>query len=219
MHILRTLISWGWCPILITALALVGFILEWEVWALTPALVVILIIGLVVAVVRAKEKELELSSQRLKQLAAYFNHRFTGNSSLSIFAIIDGLFNIDRPELWEWARACDTAQRIFDTWCSSFMARVESDLRTRRFDVYIRTYLNELWLINDHYSEFIEQFYEVMRKVELTPEITAQYHRFVMEYNAFVQDFRDTISELKKVARTKIEPPSVKLAKEPSAAE
>jgi len=91
---------------------------------------------------------------------------------------------------------------------------VESDIRARRFDVYWRTYLNELWLINNHYYEFVEQFYEVAEKIELSREIIDQYNRFTVEYNAFVQNFRDSISELKKFARTEIEPPSVKLAKE-----
>ncbi len=217
MYILRTIINWGWCPILITAVAVVGFIREWEVWAVAPILIIILVIGLVVAVIGARERQLELSSQRLRQLAGYFNRRFMASSSLSIFAIIDSLFNIDNPKLWDWARACDISQRIFNTWCSSFISRVESDIRTRRFDVYLRTYLNELWLVNSHYFEFIEQFYEVAVKVEIPHETIDQYNRFVMEYNAFVQDFRDNISELKKVAKTEIEPPSVKLARELSA--
>ena len=211
---LRTIVSWGWCPILITVLAVVGYIFEWDIWAITPVLIVVLVIGLVTAVVRAREKGLELSSQRLKQLAGYFNRRFTGNSSLSIFAIIDSLFNIENPELWDWARACDMAQRIFNTWCDSFIDRVESDIRTRRFNIYLRTYLTELWLVNTHYYEFIEQFYEIAQKVEIPRETIAQYNRFVVEYNAFAQDFRDNISELKKVAKTEIEPPSVKFAKE-----
>ena len=106
------------------------------------------------------------------------------------------------------------AQRIFDTWCSSFVSRVESDIGTKRFDVYLRTYLNELWLVNTHYYEFIEQFYEIAEKVEIPREAIDQYNRFVMEYNAFVQDFRDNISELRKIAKTEIEPPSVKFARE-----
>jgi hypothetical protein len=211
---LRTIVSWGWCPILITALAVVGCIFKWEIWVVAPALIVILVIGLVTAVVKAREKQLELSSQRLKQLAGYFNRRFTGTSSLSIFAIIDTLYNIDNPELWDWARACDMAQRIFNTWCDSFVDRVESDIRTRRFNIYLRTYLTELWLVNTHYYEFIEQFYEVAQKVEIPQETINQYNRLVMEYNAFAQDFRDNISKLKKVAKTEIEPPSVKFAKE-----
>jgi hypothetical protein len=35
-----------------------------------------------------------------------------------------------------------------------------------------------------------------------------------MEYNTFVQNFRENIAELRKAARTEIEPPSVKLANE-----
>jgi len=196
------------------ALAIIGLIYEWSIWALAPALVITLVIGLVVAAIGVREKELERLSLRLRQLAGYFNRRFMGDSSLSIFVIIDSLFNIDDPKLWDWARACDMSQRIFNTWCSSFAGRVESDIRVRRFDVYLRTYLNELWQMNDHYYEFIEQFYEIAAKVEIPQEAIDQYRRFVVEYNAFVQDFRDNISELRKVARTGIEPPSVKFAKE-----
>ena len=213
MYVLKTIVNWGWSPILITALAVVGFIYEWPIGVVAPVLIIILVIGLVVAVIGAREKELELSSQRLRQLAGYFNRRFMGSSSLSIFAIIESLFKVDEPKLWDWARACDMAQRIFDTWCSSFISRVESDIRTRKFNVYLRTYLNELWLLNSHYFEFIEQFYELAEKVEIPRETIDQYNRFVMEYNAFAQDFRDNISELRKVAKTEIEPPSVKFAK------
>jgi len=214
MHVLRAVINRGWCPILIVALAVIGVIFEWEIWIVAPVLGVILVIGLVMAVRGARERELELSFLRLRQLAGYFTRRFMGNSSLSIFAIIDSLFNIDNPKLWDWARACDVSQRIFNSWCNSFISRVESDIGTRRFDVYLRTYLNELWLVNSHYCELVEQFYEVAEKVEIPQETIDHYNRFVMEYNAFVQDFRDSISELKKVAETAIEPPSVKFAKE-----
>ena len=218
MHTLKIIVSWGWSPILITALAVVGFIYVWEIWTVAPILGIILVIGLVVAVVGAKGKKLELSSQRLRQLAGYFTRRFTGSSSLSIFAIINSLFKIDNPELWNWARACDMSQRIFDTWCDSFIDRIESDVRSRSFGPYLRTYLNELWLVNNHYHEFVEQFYEIADKVEVPQETVDQYNRFVVEYNAFVQDFRDNISELRKVAKTEIEPPSVKFAKELSVA-
>ncbi|MFC2059991.1 hypothetical protein ACFLTZ_02705 [Chloroflexota bacterium] len=211
---MKALINWGWCPISITALAVVGYILEWPTEVVAPVLVVILIIGLAVVITRSREKELELSSQRLRQLAGYFNRRFMGNSSLSIFTIIDSLFNMDNPKLWEWARSCDMAQRIFGTWCDSFLGRVESDIKTRQFHVYLRTYLNELWLITTHYHEFIEQFYEVAEKVEIPMESIDQYNRLVVEYNTFIQSFRDNISGLKKIARTEIEPPSIKLARE-----
>jgi len=212
--ILKTIVSWGWSPILITALAVVGYIYEWSIEVLAPVLIIILVIGLVMAVTGAREKELEHLSRKIRQLAGYFNRRFMGNSSLSIFAIIDSLFSVDNPKLWDWARACDMSQRVFNTWCSSFIGRVESDTRTRSFYIYLLTYLNELWLISNHYHEFVEQFYEVAEKVELPQETIDQYNRFVVEYNAFVQNFRDSISELKKFARTEIEPPSVKFAQE-----
>ncbi len=214
MYILRTVIRWGWSPTLITALAVIGYIYEWPTAALATGLVVILLIGLAMIATDAREKELERSSLRLKELAGYFSRRFAGTSSLSIFAIINSLFSVDNPKLWDWARACDIAQRIFNTWCDSFISRVESDIKTRRFTVYLHTYLTELWLINNHYHEFTEQFYEIATKVEMPRETVDQYNRFVVEYNAFAQHFRDAISELRRVARTEIEAPSVKLAKE-----
>jgi len=214
MHVLRAVISRGWCPILITALAVVGFIFEWEIWIVAPVLGVILVIGLVMVVRDVRERELKLSFLRLWHLAGYFTRRFMGNSSLSIFAIIDSLFNIDSPKLWDWARACDISQRVFNSWCNSFISRVESDSGNGRFDVSLPIYLNELWLANSHYYEFVEQFYELAEKFEIPQETIDHYNRFVMEYNAFVQDFRDNISELKRVALTAIEPPGVKFAKE-----
>ena len=211
---LKNLAKWGWYPALITALAVIGLIRQWPIEAVVPALIVILAIGLVVAVIGAREKQLELSSLRLRQLADYFYRRFMGNSSLSIFAIINSLFNIDNPKLWDWARACDMSQRVFNTWCSSFVGRMESDIQTRKFAAYLCTYLNELWSINDHYYEFVQQFYEIAENIEIPRETADQYNKFVAEYNAFAQDFRDTISELRKVAKTGIDPPSVKFAKE-----
>jgi len=214
MYAVRTLVNRGWYPALITALAVVGYIFEWPIKAIVPALVIILGIGLVVTVIRARERQLELSSVRLRQLAEYFNRRFMGESSLSIFVIIDTLFNIDNPKLWDWARACDMSQRIFNSWCHSFINRMESDIGIRRLTDYLYTYLNELWLITSHYYDFVQQFYEVAEKVEIPPETLDQYNKFVMEYNAFAQNFRENITELKIIARTGIEPPSVKLARE-----
>jgi len=214
MYILRTIVYWGWSPIIITALAVTGFVYQWPVWVIAPVLIVIMVVGLGVGIVNAREKKLELSSQRLRQLAGFFARRFTGKSSLSIFAIIDSLFSMDNPEVWNWARACEMSQRVFNTWCDSFIDRIESDLRTKNFHLYLRTYLNELWLINNHHFEFIEQFYEVAGRFEIPRESVDQYNRFVVEYNAFAQDFQDNIAELGKVARTEIEPPSVKLARE-----
>lgn len=214
MHVLKTLANWGWCPALITALAVAGYNYEWPIEVVVPTLIVILGIGSVVAVIRAREKELELSSLKLRQLAEYFNHRFMGDSSLSIFAIIDSLFSLDNPKLWDWARACDVSRRIFNSWCNSFISRVEGDIGIIRSADYLYTYLNELWLIVSRYYDFVEQFYEVAEKIEIPRETIDQYNKFVTEYNAFAQDFRDSIGELRKVARTGIEPPSVKLAGE-----
>ena len=214
MYVLRAIVNRGWCPILITALAIIAVIYEWPITVVAPIAGIILVVGLVVTAIGAREKELAHASLRLKELAGYFNRRFMGSSSLSIFAIIDGLYNIEDPRLWTWVQACDLSQRIFNTWCSSFVSRLESDIRTRKFGVYIRTYLNELWLINSHYFELIEQFGEVAQKVEIPQQAKEQYNRFVTEYNSFAQDFRDNIGELRKIAHTEIEPPSVKFAKE-----
>ncbi len=214
MYLLRTIVNWGWCPISITVLAVIFSIYQLPVWVLAPVLLIILAIGLATAVIGVKETELELASQKLRQLAGYFNRRFMGSSSLSIFAVINSLFNVDEPKLWDWARACDISQRIFNTWCNSFIGRVESDIRARSFSAYLRTYLNEMWLVNNHYYEFIEQFYEVAAKVEVPQETIDQYNKLVGEYNTFVQDFKDNITELKKVARTEIDPASVESAQE-----
>ena len=214
MYTLKTLVNRGWYPTLITALALVGYFFGWPIEAIAPALIVILGIGLLVTAIKARERQLEASSIRLRQLAEYFNRRFMGDSSLSIFVTIDTLFTTDNPKLWDWARACDMSQRIFNSWCNSFISRMESDIGIRRFADYLYTYLNELWLITSRYFDFVEQFYEVAEKLEIPPETIDQYNKFVMEYNAFAQNFRDNITELRNIARTEIEPPSVKLARE-----
>jgi hypothetical protein len=211
---LRKLFSWGWSPFLITVLAVVGAIFEWPVEVLGPVLVVILVIGLVMAATAAREKRLERLALRLNELGGHFNRRFMGDSSLSIFVVIRTLLTSDNARVWAWARECEVAQRVFNTWASSFATRLESDIRGRRFSAYLRTSLNELWLLNTHYYEFIEQFSEVAEKIELPPETVDLYNRFAVEYNAFIQDFRDSIAELREFARTEIEPPSVNFAKE-----
>jgi hypothetical protein len=218
MNVSRNMASWLWWPVVITVVALVGSVYKWPIEALAPVLVAVLVSGLVTAVTGTRRQRLELSLSRLRQMAGYFNRRFMGESSLSIFAIIDTLFTLDNPKLWDWARACDMAKRLFNTWCDSFINRIESDVRSGRPQTYLYTYLNELWLVNNHYYEFIEQFYEVAGTVEIPKETKDQYNRLVMEYNAFAQDFRDTISELKKITRTEIEPPSVRFAQELAAA-
>ncbi len=214
MYIFKTIVKWGWSPLLIAILALLGYAYEWPIWILAILLGVILIVGLILVVTGAGEKKVEQASLKLRQLAGYFNRRFMGDSSLSIFVVIRSLFNIDNVKVWAWARECEVALRIFNTWSSSYVARLESDIRTGRFDINIRSYLNELWLMTNHYHEFIEQFYEVAENVELPRETIDLYNRLVVEYNAFAQDFRDNIGELRKFAITEVEPPSVKFARE-----
>jgi len=214
MKVLKAVVYQGWALIIITAVAIIGYVYEWPIGLLVTILCVVLVIGLVTAVVGAREKELEKSSHKLRQLAGYFCRRFMGDSSLSIFAIIDSLFKTDDPKLWDWARACDMAQRVLNTWCSSFTSRLEVDTRTGRFTIYLRSYLNELWLMTNLYHEFVEQFHEIAQKLALPPETLEQYRKFVVEYNSFAEQFRDSIGELKKVARTEVEPPSVKMAHE-----
>jgi len=210
----RKIFSWGWSPFLITVLAVVGVAFEWPVEVLGPVLVVILIIGLVMVATAAREKRLEQLALRLSEHGGHFHRRFMGDSSLSIFVVIRTLLTTDNARVWAWARECEVAQRIFNTWSSSFATRLESDIRGRRFKTYLRTSLNELWLLTTHYYEFVEQFAEVAGKTELPPETMDLYNRFAVEYNAFVQDFRDSIAELREFARTEIEPPSVNFAKE-----
>ena len=214
MYTLKIIINRGWYPALITVLAVLGILYKWPVEWVAPALIFILALGLVVTVIRARERQLERAVFRLRQLAEYFHRRFMGDSTLSIFVIIDSLFNIDNPKLWDWARACDMSQRIFNSWCSSFIDRMESDIGVTKLADYLSVYLNELWQITSHYHDFVEQFYEIALKVEVPQETLDQYGKFVMEYNAFAQDFREHITELKSIARTGIEPPSVKLAQE-----
>jgi len=211
---LKIVINWAWCPALVTALAVVGLIFNWPIEYVAPALIIIFAIGLVIVVIRFRKNQLELATLKLSQLSGYFNRRFMGNSSISIFVVIDSLYNVDDPRLWGWVRACSISRRIFNDWCNSFIERVESDIRSRKSASHLSTYLNELWLINGHYFEFIDQFCEVSASFVLPHDIADQYNKFVMEYNVFVQDFRENLSELKKVVKTAIEPPSVKLARE-----
>ncbi len=214
MYTLKIIINRGWYPALITVLAVLGILYRWPVEWVAPALIFILALGLVVTVIRARERQLERAVFRLRQLSEYFHRRFMGDSTLSIFIIIDSLFNIDNPKLWDWARACDMSQRIFNSWCSSFIDRMESDIGVTKLADYLSVYLNELWQITSHYHDFVEQFYEIAVKVEVPQETLDQYGKFVMEYNAFAQNFREHVTELKSIARTGIEPPSIKLAQE-----
>jgi hypothetical protein len=155
---------------------------------------------------------LDESSESIKELSGYFYRRFMGESSMSIFAIINSLFKTENAKLWEWARSCDNAQRVFNTWCDSFNTRQETDHRTRRFSAYLRVSTRELWLMVNMYQEYVEQFAEVANHIELPIETIEQYKRFSVEYNTFVSQFRDLIASLRRIARIEIEPPSVKTA-------
>ena len=214
LRVLRTTISWGWCPVLIIAVAVLGVVYEWPIQLVAPVLGVLFIIGLVVAIVGARERQLDVAALKLRQLAGYFNRRFMGTSSLSIFAVIDNLYNVDNPQLWDWARACDMSQRVFDTWYNSFVDRLENDTRTGRFSIYLHMYLNELWSANNLYYEFVEQFAEIAEKAEIPVAMIDQYNRFTVEYNTFIINFQDIIAQMKTIVGTEIEPPSVKLARE-----
>jgi hypothetical protein len=214
MKVLKAIVYHGWALIIISAVAITGYVYEWPIAVLSTIIGIVLIIGLVTAVIGAREKELEKGSQKLRQMAGYFYRRFMGDSSLSIFVIIDSLFKADDHKLWEWARACDMSQRVFNTWCSGFTSRLEVDTKTGRFTIYLRSYLNELWLMTNLYYEFVEQFYEIAQKIALPTETLEQYNRFVVEYNSFAEQFRELIGEMKRVAHTEVEPPSVKLAHE-----
>jgi len=212
--IFKTLLNWIWAPLAIGTVAIVGLILEWPIEAVAPAIGGIFVVGLVLAVISAREKESEKLSERLRHLAGYFHRRFMGQSSLSIFAIITSLFKTDNTKLWEWARSCDMAQRVFNTWRESSIKRMEVDTKTGRFGIYLRAYLNELWQINNLYKEFIDQFYEIASKVEIPLETIDQYHKFVSEYNAFSRNFCAFVSDSLKAGKTEIEPPSIKEAQE-----
>ncbi len=209
-----TILSRGWPLIVITGLAIAGVYFEWPVEALISMLGVVLVIGLVIYGVGAREKELERNSQKLKELSGYFVRRFMADSSISIFVTIDTLFKTDNPKLWDWARACDMSARVFNAWVNGLVTRLESDNKTDRFSIYLRNYTNELWMINNLYYEYIDQFCEVAEKIEVPEETVHQYRQFAVEYNTFVTQFREFISELKKIARTEIEPPSIKTARE-----
>jgi len=213
----KSIINLVWSPLVITALAVLGLVYGWPIEYVAPPLIVIFAIGLALAIINVKHNAIEAHALRLKQLAEYFNRRFMGNSAMSIFVLIDSLYNVDNPPVWDWARSCGSAQRIFDNWSDSFITRVQGDFRTRKLTFYLHTYLNELWAITNHYQEFIEQFYEVAERFGLPQDITEQYNRFAVEYNAFTQNFREAITELKQAAHTEIEPPSVKNARELSA--
>jgi len=213
---LADILKKSWYPALITVFAILSLIFYDVIpYSISiPVLVVLLCIGFFIAYISTRKSKLEKQSLRLSQLATHFNRRFMGNSQLSIFEIINGLFGIENEQVWEWARGCDMARRIFDSWSENFAARVENDLRNRRHIAFLQTHINELWALNNHYYEFTEQFVEIANRFDVPKDILEQYNKFTEEYNIFVQNFREAINELKTIAHTQLEAPSIKLVKE-----
>ena len=214
MNTLKTVFVRSWAALLIAVLAVLGYFLEWPLEAFIAGIASVLIIFIAFSAVGAREKVLDESAESLKELAGYFYRRFMGESSLSIFAIIDSLFKTDNAKLWEWARSCDNAQRVFNTWCDSFNTRLETDHRTRRYSAYLRVSAKELWLMVNMYQEYVEQFAEIACRLDLPVETLEQYQRFSVEYNTFTSQFRELLAGLRRVARIEIEPPSIKTAPE-----
>ena len=206
----------GWYPALITVIAVLSLVFYDVIpyAASVPVLVVMLCIGGIGVYINARKSQLEMQSLRLSQLATHFNRRFMGHSQLSIFEIINGLFGLENEQVWEWARGCEMARRIFDSWSENFAARVENDLRSRRHIIFLQTHINELWALNNHYYEFTEQFAEIVNRYDVPNDVFGQFNKFTEEYNVFVQNFREAINELKTIAHTQLEAPSVKLVRE-----
>jgi hypothetical protein len=211
----RNIIGRGWLPLLIAAVAVASIVYDVSINIVVPVLAGLLCVGLALLIINTRKGQLELQSVKLTQLAEYFDRRFMGNASFTIFSVIEGLFGVENQAIWEWARACDMSRRIFDSWSEGFTSRVQSDLRARRFANFLQTHLNELWSINNHYYEFVEQFHEIAVKYEVPPNVVEDYRRFVMEYNGFVERFREAITGLRKAGGTQLEAPGVKLAPEP----
>lgn len=211
-HVLKR----GWYPAVITIVAILSLIFYDVIpYAVSiPVLVVMLSIGGIIVYINGRKNQLEMQSMRLSQLATHFNRRFMGNSQLSIFEVINGLFGLENEQVWEWARGCEMTRRVFDSWAENFAARVENDLRSRRHIVFLQTHINELWALNNHYHEFTEQFVEIVNRFDVPKDVLEQFNKFTEEYNVFVQNFREAINELKTIAHTQLEAPSVKTVKE-----
>ena len=211
-HVLKR----GWYPAVITIVAILSLIFYDVIpYAVSiPVLVVMLSIGGIIVYINGRKNQLEMQSMRLSQLATHFNRRFMGNSQLSIFEVINGLFGLENEQVWEWARGCEMTRRVFDSWAENFAARVENDLRSRRHIVFLQTHINELWALNNHYHEFTEQFVEIVNRFDVPKDVLDQFNKFTEEYNVFVQNFREAINELKTIAHTQLEAPSVKTVKE-----
>ena len=207
---LKNIIVWIWSPIIMLGIAIGGMLAGWESWITVVLMSVVLVAGVAVAIITAAERENEKISGNIRQLASHFTRRFGGESSYSIFAIIRELFRTQDPELWEYAHSCEQTERVYNTWSENFISRMETDSATGRYTLYIRRHLQELWMLNNHYHEYIEQLRDIAEKVNLPTEMIEQYNRFSAEYNSFVNSFREIISSGHKSGKTNLEANSVK---------
>jgi hypothetical protein len=62
MKVFRTVAYHGWALIIITVVAIVGYVLEWPIAVLATILGIVLVIGLATVIVDTREKELEIPS-------------------------------------------------------------------------------------------------------------------------------------------------------------
>ncbi|MCL2474935.1 MAG: hypothetical protein FWF37_02230 [Chloroflexi bacterium] len=206
----KNLFVWLWSPILMLLIGVVGNLAEWENWLTLGLMSAVMLIGIAVAIITAQERANEKISDRIRQVSGYFTRRFGGESSYSVFAIIRELFRTKDPELWEYAHACEQTERVYNTWCENYISRIETDSATGRFAIYIRRYLQELWMLNSLYHEYIEQLRDIAEKVELPTEMIEQYNRFSAEYNSFTNSFRELINLAVKSGKTELDANSVK---------
>jgi len=206
----KNLLVWLWSPILMLLVSAVGILAEWESWLTLVLMGAVMLVGVAIAIITAQERQNEKISDRIRQISGYFTRRFGGESSYSVFAIIRELFRTKDPELWEYAHACEQTERVYNTWCENYISRLETDSATGRFAIYIRRYLQELWMLNNLYHEYIEQFRDIAEKVELPTEIIEQYNRFSAEYNSFTNSFRELINLALKSGKTELDANSVK---------
>lgn len=203
-----------WSPLVITAVAIVGTYYQWSKEIIWTIVGVVFVCGLVTTYIFERQRKSEYSFNKLKGLGGYFVRRFSGNSPLSIFAIINSAASINDHAIQEWIRQCNTAQLIYDSWSNGYINRLESDTKPGNFDAHIRIHILELWSLVVHYHEFVEQFHELASKIRLSNETVEQFNRFATEYNAFVQKLQEYISTLRRFNRTEVEPSTIKQIKE-----
>lgn len=206
--------KWTWPAILITIVAACGYAFSWPIGIFASALGILLVTSLIWAHINVRDNEAIAFSRRIKDLTGYFHRRFMSNSPLSIFSLATALFETRDQRLWEWARACSMSEHIFDTWCESFLVRMEVDSRTNHLVVYLRHNTSELWTMVCRYHELVEQFRDIGEKANIPADAITAYNTFVVEYNTFIRELQAFLSELRNKGYSEIEPPSLRLAHE-----